>query len=132
MGVSLTDMKDGLVLFLMASGPVSVVVVALLAQRFASKTDLAAQVGRLNKLEERLAQGDARFATLEGAIKAATQAAGQAKSAAEEATKAAAKVYGTEIACARLEERIQGLGEALNNIEHFTRLMVEGHMKLRA
>lgn len=132
MGLNFAEIKEGLVLALMASGPVSAVVVALLSRTFASKTDLAAQVARLDKLEERLAQGDARFATLEGAIKAATQAAGQAKIAAEEATKAAAKVYGTEIACARLEERIQGVTEALNNIEHFTRLMVEGHMKLRA
>lgn len=132
MAVTFADMKDGLWIVTMACSLLSPVVVALLSRTFASKTDLGVQARRLEACEDRMAKGDTRFATLESAIKVATQAAREAKTAAEETAVAAAKVHGAEVAIARLEERIKSLGEALDNIEHFTRLMVEGHMKMRA
>lgn len=130
--MTLAGLKDGAGILAIGVSLLSPIVIAVLSKTFSRREDHLALARKVAGMAERLAAGEARFAQLEGAIKAATQAAAQAKIAAEEATIAAAKVHGTEIACARLEERIAGLSEALENLEHFTRLMVEGQLKLRA
>lgn len=134
MAVTLSDVKDGLAIAgtMLAAGftLLSPALVGWLSKTFASKATVDKLAGQVAAMEQRLARGETRFVKLEGAIKAATDAARAAKEAAEETAEAAKKVHGAEVAIARLEEKIGALAENLENIEHFTRLMVEGHMRI--
>lgn len=134
MGPSFSDIKDGLAIagsvLAGAFTVLSPALVAWLSKTFAGKAAVDAMAAKLAEVERRLNAGETRFVQLEAAIKATTHAANEAKDAAEEVAEAAKKVHGAEVAIARLEERIASLGEALKDIEHFTRLMVEGHMKI--
>ena len=136
MGLSISDLKDGLALIggTLAAGftLLSPALVGWLGKTFASKAKVDELAQQVAAMGERLAAGETRFVRLEAAITATTNAAKEAKEAAEETAEAAKKVHGAEIAIARLEEKIQGLDESLDRIEHFTRLMVEGHMKMGA
>lgn len=133
---TLSDVKDGMAIVgtVLAAGftLLSPALVAWLSKTFASKAKVDELAGQVAAMEQRLARGETRFVELEGAIKAATHAAREAKEAAEETAEAAKKVHGAEVAIARLEEKISGLAENLESIDHFTRLMVEGHMKMGA
>ncbi|EPY00869.1 hypothetical protein [Magnetospirillum fulvum] len=132
--MTLSDFKEALATAgMVLAGTFTVLspwVIAWLSKTFASKTKVDELAGQVAAMEQRLARGETRFVELEGAIKAATHAAREAKEAAEETAEAAKKVHGAEVTIARLEEKISGLAENLENIEHFTRLMVEGHMRI--
>lgn len=134
--MTLTDFKEGLTTAgMVLAGAFTVLspwLLTWLSKTFATKAKVDELAGAVAAMEQRLAKGETRFVKLEGAINAATLAAREAKEAAEETAEAAKKVHGAEVAIARLEEKISGLDESLDRIEHFTRLMVEGHMKMGA
>ena len=132
--MTLTDFKEGLTTAgMVLAGAFTVLspwVLAWLSKTFATKAKVDELAGQVAAMEQRLAAGETRFVKLEAAIQATTLAAHAAKEAAEETAEAAKKVHGAEVAIARLQEQIRGVSENLENIEHFTRLMVEGHMKI--
>lgn len=134
--MTFADIKDGLTTAGMALAAgftlLSPAAVAWLGKTFASKAKVDELAQRMEEMDKRLAQGETRFVQLDAAIREACQAARDAKTAADEVAVAAEKVQETEVALARLEEQIRGLSNSLKNVEHFTRLMLEGHMKMGA
>lgn len=127
---SLAQIQDALGLVVMISGGLGSALVWWLSKTFASKTLVAELASRQDQVEARLAAGESRFVHLDTAIRDACMAARSAKDAADDVAVAAEKLQGAEITMARLQTKVEGLDEKLESIEHFTRLIVQGHMKM--
>lgn len=101
-----------------------------LSKSFAAKGKVDELAREVETAKSSLAAGEARFVKLEAAIRSVQRAAEEAKEAAEKAEKAADQVHSVEVDIAELNGAIEALKATLKPIEHFNRLMVEGHMKL--
>jgi hypothetical protein len=106
-------------------GTIAGLAALLMRRTFASKEELAKRFsvhdGEHLTLNQRLADGETRFATLSGSIEIVKVAAEQAKEAAHEARDAADNVNAASVEIAELKGSIK-------SIERLTLTMVEGHM----
>ncbi len=101
-----------------------------LAKTFPTRRELDAMQARMGKAEERLADGDRRFAGLDATVREAIHAAHEARDAADVATRAAEQIGDARVSLAELRGDIKTLNAILHRLEADSRRMVDGHLKL--
>lgn len=101
-----------------------------LSRRFAAKGSLVALARKTEEIEQKLAAGESRFGRMESAIHEVSTAAQAAKSAADEAAKAAERIHEVQIGITALQGEMKTLNAKLAPLEHFGRVLLEGHLKL--
>ena len=94
-----------------------------LSLRFAPKHQVDKLASKIEGVERRLAEGETRFAHLGDAINRVGEAAKKAESA-------ATKIGGVELQLAELTGAIKALQATVGPIEHFNKVLVEGHMHM--